>query len=551
MVADVERDDRGVPRFKPGTDAEIARVGGRWDRRSKRWSPRVAGHLLEIRFHRGQEAAARWFVDWLGRWVRNDWRDYKRAWSVLLIGGRGSGKTHVVCAAMVIFAIVSPKSLQWGVSPTLETGDELDENFRQMIPRGWYTRRQAKTGRATTFRFANGSRILLKSGVKPQRLKAGRQDIVFLNEAQELSKVAYVKVRARIGDRGGIVIMAANPPDTPLGRWVEEHFTGVRAGRIDGEAFELDPRDNPFMNYDALASMSTEVDEKTFQRDVLGLFPPIGDIVMHAWDPHESVRVIPDRFVDVTAELTRLKLGHAAGYVPGMDFQLSPHMAATIHKFFRDPDGDPTDIYEWIVDEVAVEDADEHMLLDKLEAIPRWLRGDGAPETRDPGRETGGYRGWREADDDAFSPVHCAVVMDASAWWQDGAHVKNRQSNKIMASRRWSHCFRPRFEKDPRTGEFLRNNPEITERVKLTNGRLKSHSGRRRLFALPHCTDTARAMRMWPNKNGIPDRKSEFAHLCDTVSYPVYRFFGKPKIKGRSEYRGGERFDRAADLRGW
>jgi hypothetical protein len=551
-LADVERDARDRPRWKPGSDIELLRVGGRWDRRKRRWDrqKRPAKKCLVLRFHRGQEDSIRWFCRWLRAYVSNDWAGMERAWSSLLIGGRRSGKTHVICAVLVVFAVVNPGALLWAISPTLETGDELDENFRHLMPRAWYTRRQAKTGRATTFRLANGSRILLKSAVKPARLKAGRVDIAFLNEAQELDQAAYVKVRAPIADRGGLVVVAANPPDTPRGRWVEDYYAAAHARRIQCELFELNPEGNPWINHDAITSMEGEIDEKTYQRDVLGLFPPIGDVVMHAWSDRDSVSYPPAHFVDVTAEVTRAKLGHAAGFVSGKDFQATPHMASTIHKFFRDPTNpDPEDIYEWIVDEVVVEDANEHDLLDELERTPRWKLGDGAPETRD---HADCYRGWREPHDDRDAPVHCAVVMDASAWWQDGAHTKNRQSDRELASRKWSHCYRPRFETD-KDGKPLRNNPEITERVKICNARLKAKNGRRRLFVAPHCAFTRKAMRQWENSKttGRPNRQSEFAHVCDTVSYVTYRFFGKPKIKSRGEYRGAGRHDRATELRDW
>lgn len=518
-VADVERDAGGRPRWKDGSDQELIRVGGCWDRRRKRWGRRrKATRTLVLRFHRGQEDAARWFVEWLRRFVRNDWRDYRRAWSVLLIGGRRSGKTHVACAAMIIFAILNPRALLWALSPTLETGDELDSNFREMLPRGWYVRRQAKTGRSTTYRLANGSRILLKSAVKPQRLKAGRVDLVLLNEAQELSQLAYVKVRAPIADRGGLVLMTANPPDTPSGRWIEEHYVAAKAGTIESEVFELDPSRNPWINYEALASIGKEIDEKTYQRDVLGLFPPIGDVVFHAWSDRESVRDVPADLVDVTAEFTKRALGRAFGAVVGTDLQQTPHMAAAIIKFFRDP-ADPTEVIPWVVGEVVVEDADEDDLIDELEAQ--------------------GYRGWAEPEDDPARPVHCAVVMDASAWWQDGAHSKGRTSDRVFKARGWVHLYKPQKDSD--------RNPDIVERVKCTNARLKNASGRRRMFSCRHNERINRAMRSWENRNGAPYRRSDFAHLCDAVSYVIYRFFGVPRAtkKARVEYRSVARFDRA------
>jgi hypothetical protein len=70
----------------------------------------------------------------------------------------------------------------------------------------------------------------------------------------------------------------------------------------------------------------------------------------------------------------------------------------------------------------------------------------------------------------------------------------------------------------------------------------------------PHCKFTRKAMRHWENSKttGTPNRKSPWAHACDTVSYVTYRFFGQPKKTGRrGEYRGAGRADRADELRHW
>lgn len=503
-IADVERDARGRPRWTPGSDEELLKIGGRWDRRRKRWAPGVASKLLVLRFHRGQEPAARWFCDWLRRFVRGDWTNYRRAWTLLLIGGRRSGKTHIACAALVLFATLTPKALIWAISPTLETGDELDEALKSLLPRTWYVRKQAKTGRSTTYRLANGSRILLKSAVKPQRLKAGRVDLVLLNELQELSQLAYVKVRAPIADRGGLVIGTANPPDTPSGRWVEDLYLAAKSASVDVEVFELDPQRNPWISYEALASIAKEVDEKTFQRDVLGLFPPIGDIVFHAWSDRESVRDPPPTWLDITAIVTKRELGRATPFVVGIDLQQTPHMAAAIYRFYRDPDDPIEDPIPWVIDEVVVEEADEDDLIDSL--------------------EDAGYRGHIDPDDESSETRLCSVVMDASAWWQDGEHVKNRTSDKAFRRRGWTLLYRPQKDR--------RNNPDIVERVKCTNARLKNQQARRRMFVHTRCERIIRAMRSWENRNGAPYRRSDYAHLCDAVSYVIYRFFGRPKVKG-------------------
>lgn len=512
------RDASGNVRWK--NTEQLIRIGGCWDRRRKRWAPgRRAAKVLPITFHRGQEPAARWFCSWLTRFVRNDWRGVKRAWSLLLIGGRRSGKTHLACAALVLFAILHPKALIWAVSPTLETGDELDEALKSLVPRRWYVRKQAKTGRSTTFTFANKSRILLKSGVKPERLKAGRVDIALLNEAQEQQQLAYVKLRAPIADRGGILLVTANPPDRPSGRWVEEHYNAAKAGSIEGEVFELDPRENPTINYQGLASIALEVDQKSFDRDVLGLFPPIGDIVFEQWDPRESVREIPPGWVNVTREVTRKHFGRAFPKVIGIDLQLSPHMCAAVLEWWRCPT--TGDDIPWVVDEVVCPEADEGELIDELEAK--------------------GYHGGTlgEGDD---PEMHSVVVMDASAWWQDGAHHKGKKSDKEFRARGWYHLHRPQKDSD--------RNPDIMVRVNLARARIKSAAApgipaRRRMFSLPTNTMVNDALRRWENRNGFPNRRSDYAHICDAVTYAVFRIHGPPKVKkNKAKYHGAGRFDR-------
>jgi RNA polymerase sigma-70 factor, ECF subfamily len=192
-------------------------------------------------------------------------------------------------------------------------------------------------------------------------------------------------------------------------------------------------------------------------------------------------------------------------------------MAAAVYKFFRDPEApDPTEVISWIVDECIRENSDEYDLLDEIESMPRWQAG---------GRVEGQtYRGWIEPYDDVANPVHCAVVMDASAWWQDGDHTKGKTSDKALRARRWTHLYRPQADNDD--GTPRRNNPDIVERCKATNAMVKNQAGRRRMFSSPTCVIINRAMKSWPNKNGAPHRNSDFAHTCDAVSYAILGVLG-------------------------
>lgn len=531
-LADVEVLPDGTRRT--GQEEELLRIGGRWDRSRKKWAG-AALKLLVLRVHRGQESAARWLARWFRGHISGDWTGFRRVFSALFMGGRRSGKSYLSLAALVLFAIANPRANLWAVSRTMETSDELDQELRRMLPASWYERREAGANKTVTFKIANGSRIVLRSAHKVGNLKAGRVDFALLNEGQLHPRKAYTQLRGGAADRGGLVIVAANPPDEPIGRWVEEQYHATRSGEIDAEAFDFDPRLNPHIDYAALSSLEKEEDEKTFQREVLGIFAPIGDVVFHAWSDRESLRDPPAHFRDVTAEVTRRELGRAVGYVVGMDFQFTPHMAAVVHKFFVDPEDPDAEPLLWVVDEVVCEKADEFDLVDALEQRGRWTPGGVLEE---------GYRGWREPGDDPHHPVHCAVVMDASGFFQDGAHSRGATSDKALASRRWTELYKPQKESD--------RNPEIRERCKVANSRLKAASGRRRLFVAKRCPQVAEALRRWEIKNGQPFRKSVYAHLSDCVSYTTFRFFSRPKVKREVDagYEGDKRFNRRSQMRG-
>lgn len=556
------------------TDEELVEIGGRWDRRNKRWMGDArAVRILRVPRGSDQEQPARWLAEWFRRMAvgrkGSHWDEaasipgrpagvrwgrelaeraaveFRRVWTLMLVGGRRGGKSHLAVVALAMMMVLAPRAITWAISPTQTETDELEQAMRSLLPRDWYTQRLGGAGKDLQFKLANGSRLLFLSGYKPRSLKRGRCDMALLNEAQNMNRATWRQLRGAIADKGGIVLLSCNPPDEVIGRWVDELYEMIRSRRVKAEAFHFTGRGNPLITDEALADMRAEVDDLTAAREIDGKMGlPIGDVVFHAWSNDESIRDVPPHFIDITAEVTKKHLGRAAGYVVGMDFQRQPHEAAAVLKFFRDPDDPTNEILTWVVDGVLVDDADEHELLDALEARPRW--------TINGPLEGQGYRGWIEPDDDKNNPVHCVVVMDASAWWQDSEHHKGKKSNLILAARRWTFCYRP--QKDSNA------NPLVSERVKVTNARLKLADGpdgtlgRRRMFSCKHNLEINRAMAQWENTEttGQPSRTSVFAHACDAVSYPVYRIFGAPRVKkGTGEYRSAGKLTREAELAGW
>lgn len=536
------------------TGEELVRVGGKWDRRLKRYTA-DADEIRVISVHKGQLPAAKWFSEWLRRKCSEHtamsacstdeeieeareevWKDFRRVWSAIFVGGRRGGKSRLAVWSLCLFAICFGGTQSWCVSPTQEETEELERAIRETLPRLWYRYRGDPK---FEFRLSNGSVIRLLSGHKPRTLKRGSVDFALYNEGQNMSKKGFVQLRGATADTGGLTIIAANPPDEPIGFWIEEFHEKAEARKIDSEAFQFDPRENPFINYSSLTSLEHEVDDETYRREVLGEFVPIGDKVFHAWNDMMSFADVPAEYVDITAEFTKQHLGRAFGHIVGSDFQRNP-MAAIVMKVYRSPlDKSKTPLL-WVVDEFAVTDADEDELIDALESPPE---GPMCPCCVAAGRQ--GYRGWIEDSDSDASPVVAAMIGDASGEWQDADRTKGKGSFDWFRARGWKFLYQP----DPK----MKKNPEISERCKASNALLKSRSGIRRLYISKHCTKTRRAMKHWPNKNGVADRRSEHAHLCDAVTYPCWRFFPRRKVPklDRNPPKVDKRFRRARDMKGW
>lgn len=528
-VCDVANDG-AEPEWVPSTDEELIEVGGRWDRRHKRWAGE-AERVRVVRVPRGsdQEQPARWLAEWFrrtGRGARGaHWDEpktipgrisvaFRRVWTLMLIGGRRSGKSHLAIVALVMMLVTCPRSIVWAVSPTQEETDELEQAARAIMPARWFSARLAGAGKALQFKLANGSRLLFLSGHKPRSLKRGRCDVALYNEAQNMYRAGWRQLRGAIADKAGIVILSCNPPDAEIGRWITDVFERARAQKIEAEAFTLTAERNPFADWRALQAMALEEDDElTYRREVLGEIVPIGDVVFHAWSDAESIIDAPDpSWVDVTREETKRELGREFDYIVGEDYQATPHMVAILIKLYRDPAGD---VIVVIVDELVVEKANENDLVDGLEAK--------RPEVLS-GRWTAAGR----EDGVGYDPELCGQVVDATGiTTQDGAHSKpQKTSADWLRARGWRWLYFP--------DRNAKRNPEISERCKVTNARLKNAAGKRRMFALRHCLRVHRAMRSWENRGGAPYRKSPYAHVCDAVSYPVFRFFARAKVEIQS-----------------
>lgn len=479
------------------SDAVILDVGGVWDRKLKRWHGDGSACQI-VRMHPGQYRAAYWFAEWLRYYVSGAPRppELEHVWTMLLAGGRRGGKSDLLEKILLTSCIAKPRGIVWGVSPAEEETEELHQALDYWIPESWAIFRGTKGG--GQWRFAHGSRLTLRSAHNPAALKRGRVDVCGLNEMQNMAKKAYTMVRAPVADRGGIVVGAMNPPDRPIGRWCMEKYEEAQSGSSTLALFEFDPEQNPYIEMQSLLDMRHDVGELDYRREVLGEFIEIGDLVWYAWSPRHNVRPLPELARDVTREFTRRMLGRPFDFAIGIDLQLTPHMSAAVGEFFEDPEL-PDDPLCWFTDEFIVE-GDEFELIDAIESR---LDADGGQ---------------------VYTPENTALIVDASAWWQDAERTKGRGSIDMFRSRGWRYFYRP--------DSAAKRNPHIFERCLAANARFRSASGRRAAFSVPENVGINTALKRWENKNGIPHRRSEYAHVSDSCSYLLNRFYPR-KLRGK------------------
>ena len=484
----------------------ILSAGGQWDKRLEDFEGETTRAVV-VRMHDGQRKAVEWFARWLT--AHHDRRDHPpkftlteleafeldvdpdHVYSALFAGGRRGGKTWIAVAFAVCYAIMFPDAIVWIVSPNDQKHDEIRRYLNDFIAHEWLDIQTL-----WAYEFINGSVIYLKSAHGTGGgLKEGKADLVILNEGQMMQSRAYTVARGAIVDSSGIVIVCANPPvESKDQQWVSDFAADSAAGRRASVFLEFNPLLNPHIDRVALLALRSEVDERTFQIEVLGMFRGPADAVAYNWIRIDNERR-PPMIPDVTsAFLTYLEEGDGIQAVAGVDFQRFPHIGGPIYKFYGNVDRDR--VLAWIVDEVVLPGGDEE---DYCAAL----------------REKG------------YDPDTLLIVGDASGQYQ---HTRRR--NFEQAPLTWTG--RGSFDIIKGAGFWrivppdrrMKRNPAIVDRVRAFTSMICSGIGLRRLFCDPIAAPkTAAAIRDWRQVHGVPSRTQEPAHIGDGASYPIVRLF--------------------------
>lgn len=490
----------------PANPEVLLDVGGRWDRQAKQWAG-PAERVMVLSFHPGQIPAAKWFAEWLRAKARGETLQVRGrpVYSIGLHGGRREGKTDLGCKAQITYGVLRPNSRVWLISENQAKTQELCDAVMEWLPPDWYSYLGAPRHELT---LANGSRIWFRSAHDPQDLKRGRCDGALLNEAQSMAEDAFAITRAATADNSGLTILAMNPWSNPIGAWTERFFEEARGGTRQAIEFRIEG--NPHVDRESLTAMKDEVDERTYRREIGGEFLPREDVCFHAWvsGPNGNVRPLPDTR-DVTREFLRRHLRREFDAVLGVDLQLSPVCAVEV-RFFVDPDDPNGEPLIWFTQAIQVE---------------KGYEGDLSSALLDRG----------------YDPERTALIVDASGAYQGIDRQKRIPSFELLRDFGWPHIFRPDDLED--------RNPRVIERVRCANALMLNANKKRKLFSVPENIDLNRAIKLWETRNGVPYRRSPYAHLCDAATYPLWRFYPRREVKKAIPPREGARMVRVVDVK--
>lgn len=532
--------------------------GGLWNRRAGDWEGDVDACRSRVaaRLHPGQLKATQWFRGWLAVHAgRRDCppldaeisdqeisNDPFEVYSALVAGGRRGGKTFWAAVAVACYAVQFPGAICWAISPSRGRDDTKADEIRRymtaLLAPQWIQRQTVATG----WELVNNSVIMLKSahlGADSDAIKEGQADLVWMNESQKMKKRVYVVARGAVSDKSGLVLCCANPPvEAKDEQWVSDFAADTDAGRRASVHLPFNPLDNPHIDRKALLALAHEVDERTFQIEVLGMFMPAADSVAYNWLRKENERAAPrprmlpsgaqepcpvTGLVDVTAEfLEGEEEGEGITHLIGLDVQRVPYIGGPVYKFFDEPGRRPTreTVLAWIVGEEVLDGGDEEEWCFSL----------------------------REAK---FDPEATLIVCDASGAWQ---HSRRRQadspppewtgrgSHDIIRSAGFRRIVSP-------SRRHPKKNPEIQDRVRAFTSMISNKFGVRRLFCDPDLAPkSCKAIREWKTVNGKPSRIQDVAHLGDGISYPLIRLF--PRILRSGNTPGMDPVSQRVDRQG-
>ena len=479
-------------------------AGGRWDMLDRRFSEDEPEQVATISLEVEQVKFVKWFADYL--------RDYREGFPrdvalVLAAGARRGGKTFVTYLCQIAALLDVPLSpadrlptIGWTISRTYRQRDELDQIVAGYLPPRLYEMRKAPEHQ---FKFPHGSYLRNLSADDPESLKQGRVDFLLYNEGQMMTPTAIRNGMYGTADRGGLTVMAANPPTGPNGEWLRELKEAIDSDaemKAITRYFFFDAAKNTKVDQPArrrIAAIAKKLDPDVADADSEGSWDLYGKLAYPGWTKDLILERPPAGADDVTGEVTRLELHDRWSYVIGGDFQRRPQAAAVL-KVYRVP-GIEGNLYHF-VDEVGVKGTEVDLSTALL----------GPPHSFVP---TPG------------DPRSAVWIGDCSGSYQGAERIPGRTSFSLLEGQGWK----------VHPAEIIRilgrsehpKNPDIGQRLGLMERLMRAG----RIIVSPSCTWLIRAFKKCELRETDTGRripKGRWAHVTDAASYAVWRL--EPRV---------------------
>lgn len=509
----------------------LVRGGGRWDTLRREMAPEPPERPVCFDLMESQVEVARWFAAWLARYLARsrDWQRARDVRTLLNYGNRGGGKTVVLLLCLVCFCLSVSGAIGWAISRSRPQAEvDITRTLQQLLPASWYVYRGHPK---YSYSFVNGSLLRDMTADSPEDLKQGRVDLALLNEGAKMDRRAYAYPLGRVKDRGGLMMIASNPPtpDVPKGAWVKRLYEDEREARAAGKWFPMHVvRTDAALNAaidqaagDDVAILLHAVDPALAVADALGEMAAIGQRLIYAYDKVlHGMEMPPDvGYRDITEQVTHRLYNRAFPYLAGVDFQDHPFIIASFYKVYEDP-ARPTEPILWCISEFARQGSEDDFLDEVIDQ--------GIQVSADV---LDGKRVVSVAKYVDIEPGTVLWVGDSSAQWQDrknrGSNITEPPSFKIWRNR--GLFIVPPTKKITPEAKFAKNPPRGTSYGQVNRwfatGRLKLSPLAEKL------SEACRECLVRPGVNGNPLVGGKHVHPIDTLRYVCWYIEPPTKIK--------------------
>lgn len=443
---------------------------------------------------------------------------------IMVRGGRRSGKTEGGVHLNLAIAAALPFSKIAIFGMDMKSNAEMLLKIDAVMPQEWYS--HYDTSLNTLF-LRNGSSIMFFSQRGWKR--AGRSytfDNILLDELPTYDNPQAVLNGCEGGVLqydGAIVCIYTPPPVHDVCYWEEQKSRSPdpELNQAVKTIYFGSTFDNVMLSEKAKRKtvlMAKKMGKAEYEREILGKWSRSTGVAFYDFKKElHVITSVPSYLVDITEKYCSLRWYEGAGreWICGMDFNENP-MTFAIYKLYWDPSGG-----------TLVQHADLHAFNSGTE---KFIYSDILPWLRSQ---------YPAITEDADLVKKIIIVADNSAWWQsEGGKHKNKDKVTVPSYR---HLINAGFfvvKPKPYKGgsnqkkvntDRVGKNPARQDRMESYRSRLLDRFGQPHILFMDRCAKSVESIENIPLENGIPDFRSDFSHLYDADSYPVYNMY--PKIQ--------------------